>query len=473
MKPKTNILDNTFVSITDQAHAAILPDLQGNILKHHGRTHAWHIFLKFNSEQIVDAKTWIVQFAIHEVTNSQKQLDDAAKKDADTTFDGGTFKNISLSASGYKKLGIPASQMPADIAFLAGLKNRTTVTNDNLHNWEEAFAGEIDAIIIVADRSISVSVKEKNALLSAVAPFANVVHLQKGKVLKNQHGIGIEHFGYADGISQPDFLKPADKNANQWDDGGALLNTLLVKEPELDNSFGSYFVFRKLEQNVLRFKTEEKSLPIVKEGVDGSNIGTDNGELAGAMIIGRFEDGTEVINHSSEQKIVDEKLLSNDFDYRDDNAISSSKGSKCPFHAHIRVTNPRGDVGDFAKTVRLTRRGIPFNDIGRDEFDLDNDQPEDGVGLLFMCYQSSIVNQFEFIQQRWANQGDIGGHMVGQDAIIGQGANGTNKFLPVQWGIDPLSPIVPQKVPSTFRDFVTMRGGEYFFTPSIGFLKNL
>ena len=52
------------------------------------------------------------------------------------------------------------------------------------------------------------------------------------------------------------------------------------------SQFGSYFVFRKLEQNVRLFKDEEEKL------ADRLGLTGDDAERAGAMIIGRFEDGT-------------------------------------------------------------------------------------------------------------------------------------------------------------------------------------
>ncbi|HRH50246.1 MAG TPA: Dyp-type peroxidase [Panacibacter sp.] len=471
-----DILNSTNVSLENPLFSGLLKDLQGNILKHHGRTHAYHIFLHFNEDEIRAAREWIVQFA-SVITTAEKQLTDARARETDPEYDGGTFFNLLLSVKGYNVLGVSTPHTPADAAFRAGLQNRTGITADDTDLWESGFKDEIHAIIIVADSNSSTAAKNKDIILAQVAVFANVLLVQKGKVLRNEHGIGIEHFGYADGVSQPNFLIHNDSPATQWEDNNALLNTLLVREPVAGDqlSFGSYFVFRKLEQNVGKFKNSEKDLSkqFNKESDEVFGIfdkhKKQNDELAGAMIVGRFEDGTEVINHSNEKGIIKDSQLNNDFDYRDDAPGSTTNGSKCPFHAHIRITNPRADVGEFAKTVRITRRGIPFNDIGRDEFDLENDQPDGGVGLLFMCYQSSIENQFEFIQHRWANLGDIGGRPVGQDAIIGQGANATVKSLPQQWGIDANK----RDVPATFRDFVTMRGGEYFFTPSISFLKGI
>ncbi|WP_159468354.1 Dyp-type peroxidase [Dyadobacter sp. 3J3] len=465
-----DLLNQTNVSADDEMFTDLLSDLQGNILKFHGRTHAYHLFVRFIPERIVDVKSWLSGFY---VTSSSKQLQDAKIRETDPMHDGGTFLNISLSASGYEALGIPLNETPDDPAFRAGIKSRTGITGDDLFTWENDFNNHIDALIIVADSNISTVTRERDNILFSTQEFLEIVKIQKGKILRIQHAIGIEHFGYADGVSQPNFLANSDSPATQWEDNGALLSTLIVPEPTGGpETFGSYFVFRKLDQNVKKFKAAEeelsKSINFVSNQVHGvfNKHGVQNSELAGAMIVGRFEDGTIVTSHSDEMGVVSEGQLENDFDYRDD-----TSGMKCPFHAHIRITNPRQDVtADFAKSVRLTRRGIPYNDIGRDEFNLDGDQPDGGVGLLFMCYQSSIERQFEFIQQAWVNNGEIGpGNFVGQDALIGQGPNTTAKFLSSQWNTaNDMKP-----VPTDFKDFVTMKGGEYFFTPSISFLRSL
>ncbi len=468
------MLEQTNVSLIAPHFSNLLANLQGHILKHHGRTHAYHILIKFNPEETFLARQWINNFANNKITSAQTQLIDAANRNSGGNPDGGLFRTFSLSHSGYVNLGIPSEQIPSsDSSFTNGLKASKDLLSDNLEDWETPFLDTIDALIIVADENVSNASDDKNRILNEISGFSTVVHIQKGKILRNQHGIGIEHFGYADGISQPNFLANNDTPAVQWEDNGALLSTLLVPDPAttVPDSFGSFYVFRKLEQNVEAFKNaeEEMSKGFNKESDEVFGIFDKNRirneELAGAMVVGRFEDGSDVINNSMEKDIVEPSQLFNDFDYQDDSA-----GLKCPFHAHIRITNPRADVGqDFAKSVRLTRRGIPYNDIGRDEFDLESDKPREGVGLLFQCYQSSIVGQFEFIQNTWANQGNIGGHMVGQDAIIGQGANSDPKLLPNQWGIGDNV----QEMPADFRHFVTTKGGEYFFTPSLPFLRTI
>ena len=87
-----------------------------------------------------------------------------------------------------------------------------------------------------------------------------------------------------------------------------------------------------------------------------------------------------------------------------------------------------------------------------------------------MCYQQDIGKQFEFMQDTWANsptfpplKGNVGG-----DPIIGQVkdlAKRRQKW-PRQWS----------KRGTTTFDFdlyVTLKGGEYFFAPSMPFLRNI
>ena len=122
----------------------------------------------------------------------------------------------------------------------------------------------------------------------------------------------------------------------------------------------------------------------------------------------------------------------------------------------------------------MARRGIPFGHRNVDtELDPISEQtPENGVGLLFMSYQASIQGQFEFIQGTWVNSAAFPSTGTGIDPIIGQSAAGAppsqrSYELPQTYGT-PLP-----AVQSNFDQFVTMKGGEYFFAPSITFLKSL
>ena len=218
-----------------------------------------------------------------------------------------------------------------------------------------------------------------------------------------------------------------------------------------DNS-GSYLVFRKLEQHVRAFKEYEQQFAQVL-GLTGEDV-----KRAGALVMGRFEDGTPVVLRGTPGMSVP---VPNNFTYEAD-----PDGGKCPFQAHIRKVNPRQPG-----VPRIVRRGITYGK--REKEPQDNPRLEElplgGVGLLFMCYQRNIAQQFEVLQYLYANDPRIPGKQEpGIDPIIGQpGGNGVGQLKwPARWN-DPQE----KHKPFDFHSFVTLKGGEYFFAPSIHFLK--
>ena len=95
--------------------------------------------------------------------------------------------------------------------------------------------------------------------------------------------------------------------------------------------------------------------------------------------------------------------------------------------------------------------------------------PREGVGLLFMCYQRDIKNQFESLQFLQANNTNFFQDNTGVDPVIGRmGWEPPPQKWPPEWD----TPRAEQQ-PFSFGGFVTLKGGEYFFAPSMSFLKNL
>jgi deferrochelatase/peroxidase EfeB len=112
----------------------------------------------------------------------------------------------------------------------------------------------------------------------------------------------------------------------------------------------------------------------------------------------------------------------------------------------------------------LARRGITYGKRKRREGEF-ADQPDAGVGILFMAYQSNIEERFEFILQRWASASNHRREHTGVDPIIGN--TGLYTFTP-----EPVNRPADRKYANPFS-VVTLKGGEYFFAPSINFLKSL
>ncbi len=126
----------------------------------------------------------------------------------------------------------------------------------------------------------------------------------------------------------------------------------------------------------------------------------------------------------------------------------------CPAAAHIRKTNPRRDFppqsGDA--NVRIIRNGIPYG------FDYKAGD-KSKRGLLFACYQSRIEQGFQHMQQAWSNTITFPNENTGLDPIIGQGERPAKTSI-----TDMAMAVAPPQL-------VTLKGGDYFFVPSIDAMK--
>lgn len=93
----------------------------------------------------------------------------------------------------------------------------------------------------------------------------------------------------------------------------------------------------------------------------------------------------------------DDPKLGADASRNDNFRFDPQSQERCPFAAHIRKTNPRADLGN-TESHRILRQGIPFGpEVSARE--KQQKKTESARGLLFVCYQSSIGNGFEFIQR--------------------------------------------------------------------------
>jgi deferrochelatase/peroxidase EfeB len=119
-------------------------------------------------------------------------------------------------------------------------------------------------------------------------------------------------------------------------------------------------------------------------------------------------------------------------------------------------------------TRRVLRRGILFGQPLPDPAPPNDDGDR---GLLFLCYQASIEQQFEVIMQNWVNASDTpkpGGH----DPLIGQvqQPNGSrDRFVELPPLVGPA--VAPVRLPLP-RQWVIPTGGGYFFVPALSALRD-
>lgn len=471
-------LNQKGISINGSEFNAIAPNLQSNILKSHSRDHVRILFLQYNAGEPV--KAWIKNFI------SQKNYVVSAmdqKADTDSFKKSGISKtvvNFYLSAKGYEKLGFDTDKFTEGFTNIDDDENEDDETNENVifgnmdfvrgmksnkvndkledpnpDQWEQGYNTDIHAMVLLADDDESRLNAETDKVRNSLKGLASIIREENGKdlseTMENGKKIHIEHFGYADGISQPRYFKE-DTKSSPFD--LQPLSILLVKDPftsKNDENYGSFLVYRKLEQDVDGFdkKVAELAGHLDLNSNQKGKIAKE--DFAGALVVGRFKDGTPIIQSDIKLGL---SPAFNDFRYE----TMDRNAHKCPFHAHIRKANPRGQgILVSLKGRFITRRGIPYG----------NRNSNEKKGLLFMCFQANLKRQFNFIQRAWANAPGFPPlrGKPGIDPLIGQGHEGGQNW-PKQYDNR-------EEIKFNFAGFVKMKGGEYFFAPSIGFLKNI
>ncbi len=241
---------------------------------------------------------------------------------------------------------------------------------------------------------------------------------------------------------------------------------------------GSYLVMRQLAQDVREFWRH------LDRAVGGDAELREN--LASAMV-GRRLDGTPLIAKSGRTP----KPGGNDFSYDRD-----PDGHECPVGAHIRRANPR--TGDFPPGVsgiiarlvrtlgfgrrdpyedlisstrfhRLLRRGRAYGPALKPEKALHKNARKADRGLHFICLGANILRQFEFVQSAWLANTKFAGLAGESDPLLGNrepliGAETTDGFTRPRPG-------APAERRAGLPQFVTVRGGAYFFMPGLKALR--
>jgi Dyp-type peroxidase family len=311
-----------------------------------------------------------------------------------------------------------------------------------------------------------------------------------------------EHFGFTDAISDPAFegqfpdhahVEQAAVGSGKLDGEGRwsplATGEFLLGWPDeaheiagasipLDFSRnGTFMAYRKLHQHVADFRewiTRVAGLFGVAWGIGPMD---DARATLMAKLVGRWEDGAPLMvapdindwhdfNHFYfSGREVDRFRPLVDFGFHNDRA-----GARCPANSHIRRVNtrdmldplsyksdPKSRLGSALNDRRrILRRGLPY---GGTVGNID----EHGFVMLAIC--ASLSRQFEFIQGSWINGGR---DSEGNDTCPIAGNHNSNTKFVIQ--ADPDSR--RQSFTATnLPQFVSMRGGEYFFIPSMTALR--
>ncbi len=175
-------------------------------------------------------------------------------------------------------------------------RSGTDLKNLDPRTWEKPYRGAVHALVILGDWDISRVDRLVAGVRKGLKGFAQVVAVERGREWRNADKQVVDHFGYADGLRQPRFLKnEIDRQKKSRDGTGAWnpsapLSLVLARDSIARgvDAFGNYLVFRKLDENVSAFNRREKDMARAL-GLFRPDAG-----LAGALMVARFRDGTPV-----------------------------------------------------------------------------------------------------------------------------------------------------------------------------------
>lgn len=429
----------------------MLDDVQGNVICGYGSPFAHYVFARVTDAAA--ARRWLADGLDHITYNASWQ-----HNPPEHTF------NVAFTHSGLTALGVPAESFAGLDAFTQGMRARAEALGDRGASspceWQP---GLRDAHVLVALtaweaehlRSLRAETEER---LARPSSGLAVTHNQPAAALPGAR----EHFGFGDGFSQPSIAgtvtgpRNGEGTLTRWrrwrdlalgefilgyrDEGG-----LEPVAPAGDLGVGATFmVVRKLEQDVPAFRT------YVRE--QARRYGRDETWIA-AKMMGRWPNGSPLALYpdSPGPDASSDREHTNRFRYAQD-----PDGRGCPVGAHVRRANPRdalGWQGRLTQRHRILRRGMSYGPPLPDGVTEPDDHER---GLMFVCFQSSIERQFEFVQRQWLGDGNVFGLDDDRDPV----AAGTPA---------PRGQMVIQGSPPMFLSglpqFVKLRGGDYFLLP--------
>jgi Dyp-type peroxidase family len=431
---------------------------------------------------------------------------------------------VALTRTGLEALGVPGKTIagfaPEFVSGMAGEENRSRRLGDVGANspsrWQWGYGDKAPDLLVMIYANEGL-LKEWEMSVKGNLWDAAFQVLER---LSTSHLGAVEPFGFMDGISQPkidwerkprvsgdqleysnlvalgEFLLGYPNEYGKYTDRPLLdpeddASELLAAEDHADKKDlgrnGSYLVMRQLQQDVRGFWR------FLDQATDSNPQARQ--ELGEAMV-GRRMNGSPLLPLTSNAIAGvgpdDQDRNYNQFTYQGDEA-----GTRCPLGAHIRRANPRN--ADFPQPVkglishlirilgfgrknirddlmaparfhRILRRGREYGDLLTPEAAVKPVPPHDSDhGLHFICLNANISRQFEFVQSAWIMSTKFNGLTEESDPLMGnrepiRGSAVTSNFsVPQDGGLRQRVTGLPQ--------FVFVRGGAYFFLPSVRALR--
>jgi deferrochelatase/peroxidase EfeB len=440
-----------------------------------------------------------------------------------------TALQVGFTRQGLESLGVDANVIAGFsdefLSGMAGSENRSRrlgdVENNVPANWKWGNEGSIpDAVVMLfAQAGLLEGWKQ-----SIMGQFWNDAFEEVDCLPTSDMG-GREPFGFIDGISQPEIdwdqtrTVPTNGYERKYGNVVCLGEFLLgyrneygkyTDRPLLDpralgsselplaedqpgkrdlGRNGTYVVMRQLAQDVRGFW----------QFIDqATNSNPGERVRLGSSMLGRALGDGSPLAPLSEEAIPGVTSMAgtpaNQFTYDAD-----AEGTHCPYGAHIRRANPRnadipedpkGLISSLMHTLgfgnkhlrddliastrfhRILRRGREYGPKLTPEQALKSASPaEPESGLQFLALNHNIQRQFEFVQNAWLMRTKFDGVTEESDPLLGNRAPVTrcpftNTFSMSQGGG------LRRRI-MNMPTFITVRGGAYFFLPSLSALRYL
>ena len=454
-----------------------------------------YLFLRIDDSE--RAKTWLGQI-LGNITHAKWDQPDGTIRKPEWAL------NVGFTAAGFEKLGLPKKIFSQEFAEGMAEPTRAQRLGDTgasdpkrwkFGGYQPAEEKTIHVVLMVQTKSTEDLEKYCDEQLILFQNVGQVLVTEEGSPQPEEK----EHFGFRDSISQPEIegspkpappdqacIKPGEFVLGYENEYGIFPATPTVKTADdiysnlqptphgtengqKEKDFGrngSYLVFRKLEQDVTGFR----------KFLRDNSSNEEEMLLLGAKLMGRWQSGTPIViapdkDPNKGVPFDPDKQPENDFYYMEDDC----DGFRCPVSSHIRRTNPRDSLGsDVNQSIRnvnrhrIIRRGVPYGPP------LPAGVENDGLerGLLFFGINADIRRQFEFVQQTWANNSKFNGLYDDRDPIIGDNKDAALPDAQGPWYATVPNNPLRQRCSDVSR-FVTVKGGAYFFLPSISAMRFL
>jgi Dyp-type peroxidase family len=469
-----------------------LDDIQGILLRDYVRL-AGAGYLLLRIEAPAAARAWLGALLPRIASARTEPTDEAV--------------NVAFSFEGLRALGLDDRTTGLSLDFVQGMRGprRSRILGDlgandpQLWSWGGAQGEAPHLVLLLFARDDAAVAALLRDVRSRLAP-AGLRELAALDTHQNRFGEGVkEHFGFHDGISQPaiandtgvregvlapdrpeNTVAPGEFVLGYRNEFGELPLSPIVPAdasgalpPAADGGpgfdlgrNGSYLVFRQLEQHVARFWAW------VRGAADAAPDRADAALLLAAKLFGRWPSGAPLAAYPDRDP--GQYDAANDFDY----AQNDPHGLITPLGSHARRANPRDSLertgGAAASRIesnrhRLIRRGRTYGapldpalDPAKLLFARDDGQSR---GLHFLCFNTDIDRQFQFVQSTWLLSKVLNEEDHSSDPILSNRLRGAGRFVvqaaPVRRRFQGMPAVV------------TVRGGAYFFLPGLNALRHL